>query len=181
MREIRATGLGTEETSFYSALEALINEVGGQLSIPVRAVSQLSNTGAGSPDYGFVSAASGDLLGVVEAKPTSDDSLRTAKGEQVSRYYEHYGVVLVTNYRDFVLVTRDASNEAAVEMRYSIEPDEASFWSRPIRGLVAQREERFSDFLVNVLTRGSPVRGANDVAEALARYGREALVRLEAL
>jgi hypothetical protein len=37
--------------------------------------------------------------GVVEAKPTSDDTLLTADGAQVSKCLKGYGQVLVTNYR----------------------------------------------------------------------------------
>ena len=42
-----------KETSYYSALEQLINEIGRTLKPWVRSVSQLQNTGAGSPDFGL--------------------------------------------------------------------------------------------------------------------------------
>ena len=42
--------------------------------------------------------------GVVEVKGVGDDAWLTADGEQVSRYWSRYQLVLVTNTRDFVLV-----------------------------------------------------------------------------
>ena len=49
LAEIRGTGGATAETSYYAALETLLDEVGAKLKPKIRAVSQLANTGAGSP------------------------------------------------------------------------------------------------------------------------------------
>ena len=49
--------------------------------------------------------------GVVEVKPLSDDAWVTAKSGQVSRYWERYRLVLVTNYRDFVLLGENAQGQ----------------------------------------------------------------------
>ena len=46
--------------------------------------------------------------GVVEVKTVEDDAWLTAAGDQVSRYWGRYRLVLVTNTRDFVLVGEDA-------------------------------------------------------------------------
>ncbi len=46
--------------------------------------------------------------GVVEVKGPAEDVKRIARSEQVKRYSAKYGVVLVTNYRDFLLLGRDA-------------------------------------------------------------------------
>ena len=83
----------------------------------VRVISQLANQGAGQPDIGVFTneqlkaACDSDPLsgqspnrGVIEVKPASDDAWVTADGPQVSRYWDKYRQVLVTNYRDFVLV-----------------------------------------------------------------------------
>jgi hypothetical protein len=45
--------------------------------------------------------------GVIEAKSTSDDAFLTAETNQVSKYWGKYRQVLVTNYRDFLLVGTD--------------------------------------------------------------------------
>ena len=47
--------------------------------------------------------------GVVEVKSVGDDAWLTANSDQVSRYWNHYRLVLVTNTRDFVLVSEDAA------------------------------------------------------------------------
>ena len=56
LSEIHRTGGATAETSYYAALETLLNEVGAGLKPRVRAVAQLANTGAGSPDFGLYTA-----------------------------------------------------------------------------------------------------------------------------
>ena len=40
-------------------------------------------------------------------KPVAEDTPQTADGRQVARYWKHYGCVLVTNYRDFLLVVKE--------------------------------------------------------------------------
>jgi hypothetical protein len=121
LSEIHSTGGGTDETSYYPALEALLNEVGAKLKPRVRAVSQLVNTGAGSPDFGlftsnqFQRASDHKPLkperGVVEVKGWKDDLFITSDSPQVSKYWKSYGLVLVTNYRDFVLVGKDEQGQ----------------------------------------------------------------------
>ena len=46
--------------------------------------------------------------GVVEVKGLAETVVATADTGQVSRYWERYRLVLVTNYRDFLLVGVDA-------------------------------------------------------------------------
>src|ERR1700754_3204887 len=53
MAEIRSTGAATSETSFYSALEVLLNEIGHTLDPVVICNGQLRNQGAGHPDFGL--------------------------------------------------------------------------------------------------------------------------------
>ena len=50
---------------------------------------------------------------MVEVKAADDDAFLTAAGEQVSRYWTRYRLVLVTNTRDFVLVGEDGSGQPA--------------------------------------------------------------------
>ena len=53
LREIRSTGAGVKETSYYPALSNLLNEVGRHLKPRVRCVINLANCGAGLPDGGL--------------------------------------------------------------------------------------------------------------------------------
>ena len=180
MREIRETGGATAETSYYPALETLLNAVGASLDPKVHVISQLADTGAGLPDFGFYEKTSGALRGVVEAKPTNDDSIRTASGDQVVRYHRRHGLVLVTNYRDFLLVAKPRRGRLRIDSRYSLADSEEAFWTDPARRAATAHGERFFDFVSDVLTRAVPILRASDLAESLARYAREALFRVEA-
>jgi hypothetical protein len=53
MAEIRGTGGATHETSYYGALEALLNAVGKTLKPRVVCNGQLRSQGAGHPDFGL--------------------------------------------------------------------------------------------------------------------------------
>ena len=122
LRDIRASGAAVAEISYYGPLKTLLTEVGKHLKPKVSALMQLRNTGSGNPDGGLFTASqlkscdpgtdplAGQLpaRGAIEVKGTSDDAFAVAESEQVARYVERYGLVLVTNLRDFVLVGRDA-------------------------------------------------------------------------
>src|ERR1035437_9284901 len=86
----------------------------------VRCIFQLQNRGAGIPSRG-----------VIEIKGTSEDAWITAEGEQVSKYRGRYNQVLVTNYRDFVLVGRDPEGCQIKLETYRLASVEAEFWSDP--------------------------------------------------
>ena len=108
LQEIRSTGGGTKETSYYTPLENLLNALGGKLKPKVRAVGQLADAGAGHPDFGLYAQnqfqrardskpMAGQIpeRGVIEVKATDDDSWLTADGKQVSKYWGKYRQVLV--------------------------------------------------------------------------------------
>lgn len=58
LQEIRATGAAVKETSYYGALEKLLNELGKTLKPKVRCVMQLKNIGGeGMPDGGLFTAS----------------------------------------------------------------------------------------------------------------------------
>jgi hypothetical protein len=56
LRDIRATGAATEETSYYTPLANLLNEIGRGLKPKVRCVIPIADRGAGLPDGGFFAA-----------------------------------------------------------------------------------------------------------------------------
>jgi hypothetical protein len=119
LREIRSTGSALQETSYYPALANLLNTVGQSLKPRVRCVINLRNQGAGLPDGGLFTAdqlqwridepLDGQPPGrsAIECKGTRDDAVVTAAGDQLTRYWQKYRQVLVSNYRDFVLVGAD--------------------------------------------------------------------------
>ena len=123
LRDIRSSGANVPETSFYGALANLLNDIGRTLKPRVRCIVNPKNQGAGIPDGGFFTVdqlprtgepdlhAQLPARGVMEVKGTGDDAWQTARSAQVAKYLETYGQVLVTNYRDFVLVGRDATGK----------------------------------------------------------------------
>ena len=117
LQRIRALGGGTGERSFYGPLANLLNAIGDTLKPKVSCVIELADQGAGHPDLGLYAARQmqkgqpreGQIpeCGVIEVKPAGDDTWMVAKGDQVSRYWERYRLVLVTNTHDFILVGED--------------------------------------------------------------------------
>ncbi|NQT18769.1 MAG: N-6 DNA methylase [Planctomycetes bacterium] len=194
LQQIHSTGGATKEESFYGALGKLLDEVGKKLKPKVRCVPQLKNIGAGEPDFGLYTAdqfqRAGDeqpsnLLpperGVVEVKGWSDDTLLTARKEQVTKYWKKYGLVLVTNYRDFVLIGRDAHGKPVRLEALRLAESEDAF-----RALMAQPRKtatehggRLLDFLQRVMLHRAPLTEPEDLAWFLASYAREARARVE--
>ena len=137
LRRIRATGGGTGELSYYPPLNNLLNAVGGSLRPRVHCVSQLAQQGAGHPDFGLYGARQvskgqpkqGQLPegGVVEVKAASDDAWLTAGSVQVSKYWERYRLVLVTNTRDFVLLGEDPQGNPAKLETFRLAESAADF------------------------------------------------------
>lgn len=194
MAEIRSTGSSVNETSFYSALENLLNQVGGDLSPRVICNGQLRNQGAGHPDFGLYSQKQclkgapkpglGEIpeRGVVEVKPLSDDTWQTSQSKQATKYFDHYRLVMVTNYRDFRLIGEDTSGKPVEREFYSLASDEADFWTLAAHSKKAAKEKavHFVEFLKRVLMNAAPLTRPEDVAWFLASYARDALVILEA-
>jgi hypothetical protein len=117
LHEVHATRRGTPELSYRGALENLLAAVGRDLDPAVQATGELADTGSGHPDFGLIETKSHALRGVVEVKAFDEDTPDTADGKQVSKYWKQYGYVLVTNYRDFLLVVRQDAERARVEAR----------------------------------------------------------------
>jgi hypothetical protein len=139
--EDHLSGEAVEETSGYGALQGLLNEAGRLLSPRVRAIINTRNRGAGIPDGGMFTAdqfsqrsdnrpREGQMpeRGAIEVKGLGEDVHTIAKSEQVRRYVEHYGQVLVTNYRQFLLVERDSAGQALEEDFYSLADSSSMFW-----------------------------------------------------
>ncbi len=193
LRDIRRSGSAVPETSYYPALAALLDAVGATLKPKVRCIVNPSH-GAGIPDVGlftpeqFQKASAAEPLpgtkpsrGVVEAKSTSNDALLTADGAQVSKYWKEYRQVLVTNFRDFLLVGADAEGKPVKLEHYRLAPNEAAFWtaaSHP-RAVAAEQGEAFVDFLKRVMLHAASLATPKDVAWFMASYAREALRRVE--
>ena len=194
LRDIRSTGAAVAETSFYPVLSNLLNEIGRDLKPKVRCVINIANRGAGLPDGGlftpdqFQKATDAAPLpgqlparGVLEVKGPADDVRKTARSEQVQRYVAEYGLVLVTNYRDFLLLGRDAQGHGLPMEGFTLDKDEAAFWRTAAHPQKAAGElgERFCEYLKRVMLSVAPLSSPQDVAWFLASYARDAKARVE--
>lgn len=194
MAEIRATGAATNETSYYGVLESLLNTVGRGLRPRVVANGQIRNQGAGHPDFGLYSQSQirddepvggvGAIpeRGVIEVKGLAEETWFTADSSQVSQYWQHYGLVLVSNYRSFLLIGRDTDGQPVRLESFSLAGSEAEFWQ--LRQAGDAELERLGDALDDYLRRAlsylAPLARASDLAWLLASYARDALRRIEA-
>ena len=190
---IKSTGGSVDEKSFYTPLCNLINEVGKKLKPKVFCHSEVKDTGAGNPDIGLYAQhqlqnlkQGGPLVqiperGVVEVKPASDDSWITTEGEQVTRYWGHYGQILVTNYRDFVFVGQDENGNQVKLESFRLAESESSFWDLTTQPHKAAKEkgERLIEYLSRVMLHSAIVSDPEKVAWFLASYAKEAKARIE--
>lgn len=200
LRDTRATGEAVKETSFYPALSNLLNSVGAELNPKVRAVINLKNRGAGLPDGGLFTARQlkklgGDEVvrdpaafkgqqperGVIEVKGANGDVRDIAASEQVTRYLKHYGQVLVTNLREFLLVGREPSGAMKLRESYALAESEKEFWQllRNPRVLAKEHEARVSEYLKRVMLASAPLDSPEALAWFLASYARDARERME--
>jgi hypothetical protein len=192
LHDIRATGAGVKETSFYPALANLLNAVGQTLKPRVRCVINLKNLGAGMPDGGLFTLdqlqtgneqpLEGQLpaRGAIECKGTRDEAWVTADTEQVSKYWKKYRQVLVTNYRDFVLVGQDGDGRPVKLEMYRLAESEKAFWKAAAHpgAVVGTEGDRFVDYLRRVMLHAAPLAHPKDVAWFLASYARDARARM---
>ena len=192
LRRMRASGGATGELSTYPALSNLLNAVGGVLKPKVFCVSQLAQQGAGHPDFGLYAAKQvqkgrpreGQLpeCGVVEVKPADDDAWLTAESAQVSRYWDKYRLVLVTNTRDFVLVGEDAAGNPAKLETFRLADSAEAFESRlrTPRPFAREVGAGLGEYLSRALSHRAALVEPKDLAWLLASYARDGLARVEA-
>ena len=192
LRRIRASGGATGERSYYPALTNLLNAVGGALKPQVFCVSELAEQGAGHPDLGLYARRQvqkgtprpGQVpeRGVVEVKPSGDDAWLTASSDQVSRYWDLYKLVLVTNTRDFVLLGEDALGKSAKLETFRLAESEHEFEARleKPRAFARDMGAGLGEYLGRALSHTSSIGEPRDLAWLLASYARDGLARVEA-
>ena len=195
LNTVRKSGAGVAETSCYPALSNLFNAVGKTLKPQVRCVMNLKNLGAGMPDGGLFTAdqfrrqtdsapQSGQLpaRGAIEAKGTRPNVEGIANSQQVKNYLKTYGIVLVTNLREFLIVERGPAGEPVQREAFVLSRDENDFWQHKVanpRGTAQLQGEPFVEFIRRACLHAAPLVNPKDVAWFLASYARDALYRVE--
>ena len=189
---VRASGGATGERSTYPALANLLNDGGGTLRPKVFCVIELADQGAGHPDIGLYAARQVQRgrpregqtpeCGVVEVKPADDDAWLTADSAQVSRYWERYRLVLVTNTRDFVLVGEDAAGRPAKLETFRLADSAESFDQRLERPRAFAKDvgAGLGEYLRRALAHRATLAEPKDLAWLLASYARDGLARVTA-
>ena len=192
LRRIRASGGATGERSYYPPLNNLLGAVGATLKPRVYCVSELAEQGAGHPDFGLYAARQtqrGRLRegqtperGVVEVKPADDDAWLTASGDQASRYWGRYRLVLVTNTRDFVLLGEDAAGRPAKLETFRLAESAEQFELRleKPRAFADEVGAGLGEYLCRALSHRASLTEPKDLAWLLASYARDGLARVEA-
>jgi hypothetical protein len=190
---IRSSGAAAPETAYYPPLANLLTEIGGKLKPKVRCIISLQDTGGGLPDGGLFteeqtrSGIAGPMAGAIpargaiEAKPTSADAWKIADSKQVDGYWARYHQVLVTNYRDFLLVGAGGDGSRTVLETYRLARDEREFWQRAAqpKQFASQQGESLEEFLKRAMLYQAPLATPRDLAWFLASYAREAKYRIE--
>ena len=192
LRRVRASGGATGELSSYGPLAGLLNAVGAALKPKVFCVGQLADQGAGHPDFGLYAAkqvqkgspreGQAPERGVIEAKAVDDDAWLTAAGDQVSRYWGRYRLVLVTNTRDFVLVGEDAMGRPAKLESFRLATSAEDFARRleKPRAFARAAGAGLVEYLARALSHRAALAEPRDLAWLLASYARDGLARVEA-
>ena len=194
LKRVAASGGATAEGSAHAPLAGLLNAIGATLNPKVFCVGELADRGAGHPDFGLYTArqardgprraGDGQLpeRGVVEAKPATEDAWLTAASDQVSRYWGRYRLVLVTNFRDFVLLGEDAQGRASKLETFRL-ADSAEDFARRLqhpRAFAGRRGTALGEYLCRALTHRAVIAEPRDLAQLLASYARDGLARVEA-
>ena len=189
---VRASGGATGERSSYGPLANLLNAVGATLKPKVFCVGELADQGAGHPDFGLYAAKQlqkgrprqGQVpeRGVVEVKSAGDDAWLTTDGDQVSRYWRRYRLVLVTNTRDFVLLGEDAVGRPAKLETFRLAENSETFGHRleTPRAFAREVGAGLGEYLCRTLSHQAALAEPKDLAWLLASYARDGLARVEA-
>ena len=190
--ELRSVGAKpATERSYYPALRDLLDAIGATLKPKVSAATELA--GEHHPDLGLFeakprragsAAADGTAepdRGVVEVKLPDAEIGAVAGGEQVRRYHERYGRVLVTNLREFLLVAPGADGAPALGERFTLAADAAEFdelLAHPRRAAERLAGE-LGEYLVRALEHQTAIAEPQALARLLASHARDARARVD--
>ena len=192
LRRVRASGGATGERSTYGPLANLLHTVGATLKPKVFCVQELSDQGAGHPDFGLYAArqvqkgrpreGQAPERGVVEVKSPREDVRAPGVREQTSRYRRRYGLVLLTNLREFALVGQDVADGEETLEAFRLADSEAEFDRRLEQPRAFAREvgAGLGEYLGRMLSHRAALAEPGDLAWLLASYARDGLARVEA-
>ena len=176
----------------YPPLAELLNAVGSMLDPKVSCVAELADQGAGHPDFGLYAAGQlrghqvreGQLpeRGVVEVKSSQEDVRADRVREQARRYRSRYGLVLVTNLREFWLTETDATGRPNDLELFTLASSDEAFQQGLMqpRAFARRVGTGLGEYLGRALSHPVTIADPKDLAWLLASYARDGLARVEA-
>jgi hypothetical protein len=114
--------------------------------------------------------------GVVEIKGADYNLDTLSRDAQTLRYLQQYGLVLITNLREFRLLEHNPSGAPWTREKYVLAESANDLWYR-VSG--AKHADLLHDFFRRVMLYKVPLSQPKDVAWLLASYAREARARAE--
>jgi len=180
---VRGRDRQVTETAYYGELATVLNEVATPFKVEAKVHPKSDERNL--PDVGIYdknqAAGQKPAHGVVEVKGVDADIDVIATSEQVARYVKNYGQVLVTNYYQFMLITRQSDGTPRIEERYSLAGSAADFWKKAAdpRAMIAEHATLLNEYLTRVLQRNAPLADPRDLARILASYARSARELIE--
>ena len=193
LRRIRQSGVATDERSTYFPLATLLTAVGATLKPKVFCVVEPIDQGAGHPDlYLYVEKQlqrgqphrgqeQTPERGVVEVKAPGEDTREQTVRDQVSRYWQRYHLVLVTNLCEFELVGQDEAGEEVRLESFQLANSEESL-DRALqtpRAFATRIGVGLGEYLCRALSHKAALTEPKDLAWLLASYARDGLARVE--
>ena len=185
---------GTNEGTFYPALQGLLNELlrVGNLPFEVRTTTSQRRTGGGAdqPDLAFYDV--GDFPVVLgEVKLPGEDLSVLARsierGDQIGRYLAQTGVVLLTNIRSFGLLTTDPNlvGQGPVPPEHRKLLDVVELWPSASalergRSPLANAAAELASLVETAVTEFASIADPESLARVLARQARRAKAGLPA-
>src|SRR5439155_21950448 len=122
---------------------------------------------------GEVKAGQLPARGAIEAKGTKPNVRDIAKTPQVigaketPGYLTTYGIVIVTNLREFLIVERGANGLPVERESFALADNEQDFWQRAAahpRGTAQLKGEQFVEFIKRACLHAAPLANPKDVA-----------------
>ena len=180
------------ETPHYGAFTSLMNSVFESLDVDILCnLHPSSSDGRRTPDCGFfsksrckdgVAPGTNPEFGVVELKRPGTDVRKTAESRQVQDYLDTHGMVLVSNYHDFLLVELAGSGDMQERDFVSLAASKEEFWNlaKQPRKVNEKDATRLADILYQVSVATSKLSDPKEVARILALYARSTLEKLNA-
>ena len=148
--------------------------------VEVKAAGGGASTSGATTSGDDASTGGGTSLGA--GASFGHDAWLSAAGGQVSRYWKRYGLVLVTNTRDFVLVGEDAAGRAAKLETFRL-AESADDFHRKLetpRAFAREVGAGLGEYLCRALSHRAALAEPRDLAWLLASYARDGLARVEA-